>query len=181
MKKAQFVSPIILILIIVSYFMISVELGSIQSALLNSRTNMLKITNDIKAVEELDLEWRLNISSSALLLLSRMNSSGTINTELAKFNATLFRFNNLAGLNYTKRYESSGFFKTINGTIIVPYPYYDFTQAESRIRTNCNPVSQACVNSNLVGSSMRSELFGTVVYLSDSSYPLTIIYNYVFE
>jgi hypothetical protein len=173
MKKTQFTSPIILILLIVTYFMISTNISQIQASLLNSRTNLLKITNDIKLIEELDLEWQANLTNIILSYVYNINSSGTINNNLLPLNAVIYEHNNIVLVNYTKKYTYQGINKTINGTIMVLYPYFNFVNIEKQIR-ECyiGDNLEYCV-ADIDNEPINAELQGTTVYISNNDYVLT--------
>jgi len=179
MKKAQFASPIILILLIVSYFMITSELSRIQSSMIKSRTALLKVSNSIKEIEELDLEWQASITVEALRLLSRHNSSGTVSQLLGLFNASILFERSPMLLNYTKTYAKEDLVKTINGTIIVPYPYSEFVEAEARIRQNCPTITQACAEASISNQMIKAELADSAIFLNHSAYPLSFSYRYI--
>jgi hypothetical protein len=180
MKKAQFTSPIILILLIATYFMIAMQINSIQSNLLNSRANLIKITNDIKGIEELDLEWQANLSSHALMLFTAINSSGTINESLESLNAIIYEYNNITLINYTKNYIYNGFGKTINGTILIPYPCFQFVGIENQLREcNKSETLNNCI-AELNNENLHAELNNNIVYLSNDDYILTKeLYPYI--
>ncbi|MDD2678639.1 MAG: hypothetical protein PHT91_04060 [Candidatus Nanoarchaeia archaeon] len=181
MKKTQFTSPMILIFLIITYFIISFEISATQSHLTKSRTSLLKITNDIKAIEEMDLEWKANITKTALNLLSRNNSSGTINQELTELNAEIYELNNIKAMNYTKKYYYNNFSKEIIGTILVPYPHASFAQSEENIRLHCQEITKECIEENLHNPDITAEIIETTILLSNANYPLSLIYKYVIE
>lgn len=173
MKKAQFTSPIILILLIITYFMLSMQISDIQSSLLRSRTNLLKITNDIKSIEKLDLEWQANLTNKALSYVYNLNSSGTINENLVPLNALMYEYNGLLLVNYTKTYDFEGIIKTINGTIIVPYPYFQFVNIEKQIRECYRGDNLEYCVADINDVPIVAELEGTTVFLSNNDYVLT--------
>jgi hypothetical protein len=173
MKKAQFTSPIILILLIAAYFMIAGQISSVQSSLLNSRASLIKITNDIKGIEELDLEWQASLSSQALMLFSIINSSGTINESLESLNAIIYDYDNITLINYTKNYVYNGFGKTISGTILIPYPYFQFVRIENQLREcSKSEALEACI-AHINNGNLHAELNDNIIYLSNDGYILT--------
>ncbi|MFA5303462.1 MAG: hypothetical protein WC393_02910 [Candidatus Nanoarchaeia archaeon] len=173
MKKAQFASPILLILLIATYFLMSSESSRIHSSLLKSRTNLVRITNDIKTIDELDLKWQANLTNEVLSYVYRVNSSGTINDYLVPLNASIYEYNEFLLVNYTKTYDYEGISKTINGTIIVPYPYFEFVEIENQIRAcyNTNSLEYCVVGIDI--EPISAELQGTTVAISNNDYVLT--------
>ncbi len=172
-KKTQFASPIIIILLIVTFFILYSELSRIESARAKSETALLKIANDIKSIEELDINWQITLTKEALLLMQTLNSSGTINEILAEKNAQISIIGELPSINYEKTYETNDYSKTISGTIIVPYPYSEFTQIEKEIR-ECKKTGtwEQCI----IG--YEAELEAGVILLSNEQYPLSESYKY---
>ncbi|MDD4352924.1 MAG: hypothetical protein PHN56_00550 [Candidatus Nanoarchaeia archaeon] len=161
--------------------MISANINSIQSNLLKSRTNLLKITNDIKAIEEMDLEWQINLTNQALQILNNINSSGTVNNKLGLFNASVYNYNGLLLLNYTKTYYYNEIVKTINGTIMVPYPYFEFFEIERELREcyNLGTALDICI-ADINDEPIVAELEGTVVYINNNDYVLSKeLYPYI--
>jgi len=173
-KKTQFASPIIIILLIVIFFTLHFELSKIEAARAKSETTLQKIANDIKSIEELDINWQASLTKEALLLLQSINSSGTINELLAEKNAQINTQGELPIINYQKTYTIKDYSKTINGTIIVPYPYKEFTEIEKKIRE--------CIKTEIweqCAAKYGATIEGEIILLSIEQYPLSESYNYI--
>jgi hypothetical protein len=153
--------------------MISMEISSIQSCLIKSRANLVKITNDIKIIDELDLEWQANLTNIVLSYVYNINSSGTINDYLVPLNALIYPYGGQLLVNYTKNYDYGDYNKIINGTIIVPYPYFQFVEIENQLR-NCYTGNnmEYCI-ADINNEPINAQLEGNVVYISNKDYVLT--------
>lgn len=190
MRKAQFISPILIlaIIIITAYLLISkAEIDRSISANINSLINPL---DEITNISIQDLNYRNSLTAQILELASTINSSGTLkNTAMNKLGAEIELYDYGIIINYTKTYMSGTISKTISSSIIVPYPYlkflnieqnFNYNQFRTCINTNCN--IDYCLNSG--SDTIRYTGILTCIpaaaelNITDSSYALTLSYPY---
>ncbi|MBN1923179.1 MAG: hypothetical protein JW791_00270 [Nanoarchaeota archaeon] len=194
MKKAQFVSPLIILAIIIISTIITLINYDIREELLTKTANQLSILNSITESNQAELEYQNQLTKTVLQLLSTINSSGTITSILGYENNTEIGFNNEISLKYAFNYEEQGCSRVINNTIIVPYPYNKFLNQETRLDTenlgtcmgtnNCNNF-ESCINSYDSGTidwqpiiCLTSPL-RVKISIKDAEYPLTTDYPYI--
>lgn len=144
MKKAQFVSPIIILaIIIISTIILSVQ-TTIKSELEMNTADYGTIIDDIISVEQEDLEYQNNLTIKVLTLLSTLNSSGTINKILSSENAVITHAGSNVIIEYNKDYGTA----LINNTLLVPYPYSNMLYEEQRFNsgTYADCMTSSCAN-----------------------------------
>jgi hypothetical protein len=188
-KKTQFVSPIIiLIIIIISTILITVQ-TLINSELQKNTQEYAKIINDIEDLTLLDLNYQNNLTNKLLQLASTINNSGTIESIIDVKN---IQFTNEIILEYSKQQRIGTSSKTFNNKIIVPYPYNSMLEQEERF----NPLSfascmggtctsfESCVDAYDTGTidwepvTCLTNPLRIKIRVKNSEHPLTIDYPY---
>ncbi len=154
MRKSQFVSPIIILaVIIISTLIISVQ-ARIETEQQARTTDYVNITNNIILSTNEDLNYQKELTQEVLKLASTINSSGTLISILTREHELNLRFTHEILIEYNKSYEINGTIRVINNTIIIPYPYNKLVSEEQRFNpvefrncmgTTCSSL-EACTN-----------------------------------
>lgn len=193
MKRAQFVSPIVILaVIIISSFIIMAKL-EIERALSSSIASLSPIFNNITNITLQDLSFQNSLTHRVLALASSINSSGTIqDIVMAEYKAELAFYEQITA-NYSREYICGTSKMVINNTIAVPYPYIGFQSQEQRFDANqfrtCMGTSGCgnwieCINAFDSGTfdwqpaACLTSPLRIKVRLTDSRYPLTAVYPY---
>lgn len=203
MRKAQFVSPIIILAIILISFYILWTENNIDQSMQSGLSQESRILSDINDVAEQDLEFQNNLTTSILALASTTDSSGTLITAIESNYTGVVTGVSLSNgilVNYTNAYTSASgnYTKEISSTILVPYPYaelanlvanFDASALKGCIST-CN--SGTCISdygtclNNLYGGAYNWKIIGCAcsnpiqltLQITSSAYPLTTNYPF---
>ena len=194
MNKAQFVSPIILLaIIIISTIIISVQ-TMLNNELNQDVTEHGTIINVIEQITEQDIEYKNKLTKQVLELASTINSSGTLTSILLNQNVTIIGFNRELIIEYIKEYNYGNYSRIVEGEIIVPYPHSQMINEELRFNniefgtclgTNDCTSAQTCVNEYDTGTYdwelilCLSNPLKVKINIISSEYGLTINYPYV--
>ncbi|VVB74962.1 Uncharacterised protein [Candidatus Tiddalikarchaeum anstoanum] len=133
MKKAQFVSPIIILAIIIVSTYIILNQRIINEAATDTIIGINPIINNLENITVQDLNFQNNITKRIIQLASTTNSSETITSIIRQEYGSSLTFSNEIIINYARTYYIGNNSKLINNTIIVPYPYNQFLREESRL------------------------------------------------
>ncbi len=148
------VSPVILFLLIVVTLLIIYYRGTIGAKTIQDSLVYSYLYSDLIKLQNMDMDYRLEVSDKAIYYMSRINSSGTVEQIMKQYNVTNMVFDYPVRLNYVKEQCKDDKCVVFNGTIVVPYPYNEFRDLEhtldkrslsSCIRNDCLRAEQ-CVN-----------------------------------
>lgn len=155
MKKAQFVSPIVILAIIIISTYIIITQTQINNTIGKQITSETQMISDLENITKQDLEYQITLTQQVLELASTINSSGTISDIMQNENVQI-TFNNSIIVDYTNTYSIGTNEAELDNTLIVPYPYNEFLSQELRFNigtlgtcmgTDCTDFD-FCVNNN---------------------------------
>ena len=186
MRKAQFVSPIIILtIIILSTIILSVE-TRINTEMQERIVIYSDIVDDILSSTEGELNYQNQLTKAALTAMSTINSSGTIINMLEQEGADEVIIQEELILKYTINNEHT--------ILVVPYPYSAFISEQERFNTEefslCMETSdctniQECVDAydseNVDWEPLICliEPLRVKIILKSSDYPLTNDYPHI--
>jgi hypothetical protein len=174
-RKSQFVSPIIILAIILISTYILLSENTIDKSINAAITNLVTPLKDMENITIQDLEYQNNLTTKILTLASTINSSGTIIIQLMQeYTVNITFTTSKIVVNYAKEYKSGTARRTINNTIIVPYPYNLFLTEEqrfdsSRFRTCIG--AHGCEEPITLVECAAQAMSGTLNYTLDACMP----------
>ncbi len=155
MRNSQLVSPIVVFILIIITLLIIYYRGTIGVRVIQDSMEYSSIYSDLIALQDMDMNYRLNLSNILIYYLSTINSSGTIEQIMEQYNVTDMVFDYPVRLNYVKEQcMSNDKCVLFNSSLAVPYPYSELNGLEesldikglsSCIQNNCLKAEQ-CVD-----------------------------------